>query len=53
MKPTFEPNLLDTRLECVGLAFGELRITLEEVLQPLADATAAVERFLEAWRRPA
>lgn len=53
MKPTFEPNPLDSRLECAGLAFREFGIALEGIAQPLADLTAAIERFLEAWRRPA
>jgi hypothetical protein len=52
MKPTFEPNPLDSRLACAALAMGELRITFEELADPLVDVVAAIERFLEAWRRP-
>jgi hypothetical protein len=52
---SFEPNPLDSRLDCTTLAFGEFRIALEETLQPLADALPAMNRLLlkarPKWRR--
>ena len=48
MRRRFEPNALDSRLDCLTLALGELRISVEEtVLERLVPLVSWLERKLE------
>jgi hypothetical protein len=45
-----ERNILDSPTDCLALAMGELRIALQEAVEPLADLASLLLRA-RRWRR--